>query len=161
MTLRLSDTAFTILDRIAADHRIDRTAVMELAIRNLDADLLRHGERLTEVTAGKETQPTGDKEMNSDHETRRQQVIGKIADTIFGHHMSDEDIVNANKAGWTIDIRFSDGQYTSENSWSRIENIHLEPDELAEAKQIAVAFEKNPWRDGAQIAREVRATTTQ
>lgn len=41
MTLRLSDTAFAMLDRLAAEYNRDRTAILELAIRNLEADVQR------------------------------------------------------------------------------------------------------------------------
>lgn len=72
--------------------------------------------------------------------SRRQEIIEKIAATIYGKYMSDEDVNRANLAGWTIDIRFADGQYVSENNWSRVENIHLEPEELQQAKQLATTF---------------------
>lgn len=90
-------------------------------------------------------------------ETHRQQLMSKIAATIYGYRMSEDDIANANKAGWNIDIRFSDGQYTSENSWSRVENVHLDSEELAEVGRIVAAFEKYPNRNPEQLVKEVRA----
>lgn len=73
--------------------------------------------------------------------SRRQHIIEKIADIICGMRLNDSDVEDANNQGWTLDLRFHDGQYVTENQWSRVENIHLDPDELAQVKRIAAALE--------------------
>jgi hypothetical protein len=90
-------------------------------------------------------------------QTRRQQLISKIASIAYYYHMTESDLATANKVGWNIDIRFSDGQYTNENSWSRVEDIHLDASELDEVGRIVAAFEKYPNRNPEQIVKEVRA----
>lgn len=72
---------------------------------------------------------------------RRQHKIEKIADIIVGHRLTDDDIERANLAGWTIDVRFRDEEYVDQNSWSRVSDIHLDADELAQAKHIAAKLE--------------------
>lgn len=72
---------------------------------------------------------------------RRQQIINKIADIIVGRRMDEAAIDAANQVGWTIDIRFPGAEYSGENEWSRFESLRLEPDELAQAKQLAAELE--------------------
>lgn len=73
--------------------------------------------------------------------SHRQHIIEKIADLIVGYRLDEATVDAYNKSGWTIDIRFKDGEYISENEWSRVENIHLDSDELATSKRIAAHLE--------------------
>lgn len=73
--------------------------------------------------------------------SHRQHIVEKIADLIVGHRLDDATVDAYNKSGWTVDIRFKDGEYISENNWSRVENIHLDSNELATAKRYAADLE--------------------
>lgn len=69
--------------------------------------------------------------------SRRQHLIQAIAFQIDFILDQPELIEAKNKAGFAVDVRWQDGEYVSENEWTRVSDIHLSPDELEQAKQIA------------------------
>lgn len=69
--------------------------------------------------------------------SRRQHLINAIANQI-DLILDQPDLIEAkNKAGFTVDVRWQDGEYVSDSDWTRVSDIHLSPDELQQAIQIA------------------------
>lgn len=69
--------------------------------------------------------------------SRRQHLINAIANQIDLILDQPELIEAKNKAGFTVDVRWQDGEYVSDSDWTRVNDIHLSPDELQQAIQIA------------------------
>jgi antitoxin component of RelBE/YafQ-DinJ toxin-antitoxin module len=69
--------------------------------------------------------------------SRRQHLIEAIAGQIDLILDQPELIEAKNRHGFAVDVRWQDGEYISDNEWTRVSDIHLSPDELRQAIQIA------------------------
>lgn len=72
---------------------------------------------------------------------RRNEIISKIAERIYAAQWTDAQIEKQNSYGWTVDIRFRNAEYISDDEWSHFDDIHLDAGELAAAKRIAADLE--------------------
>lgn len=69
--------------------------------------------------------------------TRRQHVIEAVANQIA--YLVPEDAERRNKEGWTVEVRWQDGEYISATDYTRVEGVILSPTELEQAQRLAYA----------------------
>lgn len=72
--------------------------------------------------------------------SRRQQTIEAVAGQLTDHpdsHDSLDDLRRVNAAGWTFNIRWHDGDYPSDNDWTRVEGAVLSDADLLAAWLMA------------------------
>lgn len=88
--------------------------------------------------------------------TRQQQRLEVIASIIMGwRDVPDDQLQERAKAvnsgrGWTYDVRWVDGDYVSENSWTRVEGDVLKEEELAQSVEMAKRWRKMLAEIGAK-----------
>lgn len=67
--------------------------------------------------------------------TARLQQIDAIACIIAS--LPEMDVDAANNAGWTVQLRYVDHEYVSDNDYTWTSDIHLTPSELSSALTLA------------------------